>query len=105
MSYIMDLQKIADELDFDLEDVEMLIKVFLESAKESVQELKDSINSNDLERIFHSAHAIKGSASNLMLKDISNIAKFIEENAREGKDMDYTKYYKQLALLINNIEK
>jgi len=105
MSYTIDLQKIADELDFDLEDIEMLIEVFLESAKESMQELKDSIYSNDFKRIFHSAHAIKGSAANLTLKDISDIAKFIEENAREAKDIDYNKYCEQLALLIDNIEK
>ena len=105
MSYTIDLQKIADELDFDLEDVEMLIEVFLQSAKESMETLKDSIDSNELEKIFHSTHAIKGSAANLTLNDISNVAKFIEHNAREGKNIDYNKYYNQLVLLIKNIEK
>ena len=43
MSYTLDLQKIADELDFDLEDVEMLLEVFLEGANDSMNELKSAI--------------------------------------------------------------
>lgn len=105
MRYTIDLQKIADELDFDLEDVEMLIEVFLQSAKENMAKLKNAIDSNELEDIFHTAHTIKGSAANLMLNDISNVAKFIEHNARESKTIDYKQHYNQLALLIKNIQK
>jgi len=103
MSNTIDLQAIADELDFDLEDVEMLVDVFLESAKETMQELKDGIDSNELEKIFHSAHAIKGSAANLTFNEISDIAKIIEHEAREGNSIDYTESYKKLETLINDI--
>jgi len=103
MSYTINLQKIADELDFDLEDVEMLIEVFLESAVDSLKELKSAIDSNNLEMIFHSAHAIKGSAANLTLMNIANIAKFIEHNARENKDIDYNKYFNDINSEINKI--
>ena len=43
MTNNLDLQKIADELDFDLEDVEMLLEVFVESAEESLNTLDDVV--------------------------------------------------------------
>lgn len=75
MSYKVDLQKIADELEFDLEDVEMLFESFMESTEENMNVLRNAINTNDLELIFKSAHSIKGSAANLILMEISNLAK------------------------------
>ena len=104
MSYTVDLQKIADELDFDLEDIEMLMEVFLESAEESLQTLKGAIDSNDLETIYSSAHAIKGSSANLTLNEISVIAKDIESNAREKNSFDYLEYYNRLERLIHSLK-
>ncbi len=103
MDYNIDLQEIADELDFDLEDIEMLMEVFLEGAKESLESLKMAIDNNDLEQIFQSAHALKGSAANLTLMDISNLAKQIESEARAGNDMDYVNQAKILEDMISNI--
>lgn len=103
MSYSVDLQKIADELDFDLEDIEMLIEVFLESAEESLVLLKTAIQNNDLEEIFKSSHAIKGSSANLILTDISNIAKEIEKEARDGNNINYIEKYETLNNMISNI--
>jgi len=104
MRYRIDLQKIAEGLDFDLEDVEMLIEVFLESAKENLQILKVAINSGDMEATFKSAHAIKGSAANLTLNEISDIAKEIEQNARKEYTIDYQGEYKKLSSLLDDIE-
>ncbi|MDA3907904.1 MAG: Hpt domain-containing protein [Sulfurimonas sp.] len=103
MHYNIDLQKIADELDFDLEDVEMLMDVFLQGAKESLLALEEAIDQKDLEQIFRSAHAIKGSAANLLLLDISNIAKEIEHSAREKESIEYNQIFKNLKQLIQNI--
>ena len=103
MSNKLDLQKIADELEFDLEDVEMLLEVFLEGAQENLAELKNGIDSNDLEIIFRAGHAIKGSAANLTLNDISDLAKEIESNARAGESLNYQEYYEKLKSLIDSI--
>lgn len=104
MSYIIDLQKIADELEFDLEDVAMLIEVFLESVDINMQELKNAIANNDLELIFNVSHAIKGSSSNLLLTDISSIAAKLESNSRAGNNISYEQSYEELALLIDSIK-
>ena len=103
MAYNVDLQKIADGLEFDVEDVEMLIEVFLQSAEESLQSLREAIDSSNLEQIFKSAHAIKGSAANLTLTDISVLAKEIELEARAGNKIDYIERFILLKSMIDKI--
>jgi len=100
----IDLQKIADELEFDLEDVEMLIEVFIDSAEESLETLSEAIENNDYDNIFKSAHAIKGSAANLTLFEISELAKTLESEARESNGFDYKSTFNQLNLLIENLK-
>ncbi len=104
MSYSVDLQKIADELDFDLEDIEMLMEVFIEGAKESLASLKIAIDDNNYDEIFKSAHAIKGSSANLTLMNISDIAKEIESCARQSDTMDYLEKYELLNSMLNNLQ-
>lgn len=103
MSYNINLQQIADDLGFDLEDVEMLFEVFINDAKESLLNLKEAIYINDLDLIFTFAHSIKGSSANLMLTDISNIAKEIEHGAKEKKSIEYSKLFENLQTQIENI--
>ncbi|MEA1917484.1 MAG: Hpt domain-containing protein [Campylobacterota bacterium] len=101
---MLDLQKIADELDFDLEDVEMLMEVFLKSVDENLKTVQDGVESSDFDAIFESAHAIKGSASNLTLMNISDIAKDIEHNAREKVSINYEEKFLELKKLIEEIK-
>jgi len=100
----IDLQKIANELEFDVEDVAMLLEVFLDSAKNSLQALRDAIDTKNRVAIFSFAHAIKGSAANLTLNEIAELARGIEKSARESKDINYLDEYKKLKSLIANIE-
>lgn len=104
MSYTIDLQKIADELEFDLEDVEMLLEVFLENVEENLEGLKNAIDANDVESIHSFGHAIKGSAANLTLDNISEVAKEIENNARENNSFNYQDKYEILKELIDAIK-
>jgi len=104
MSTNIDLQKIAEELEFDLEDVKMLISIFLESVTKLMLNLKEAIANHNFESIHQNAHAIKGSAANLNLVDISHTAKEIELASREKSTIDYMEYYKTLEKLIHEIK-
>ena len=105
MEYSIDLQTIADKLEFDLGDVEMLIGMFIEASNDSLDQMKIAIESNDYETIAASAHAIKGSAANTMLNDIANLSETIEHNANESIQIDYITKYEELKLLVNSIIK
>jgi len=103
MKFTVDIEKIANSLDFDLEDVQMLMEVFLEGAQENMQELKIAIDTKSMDGIRRAAHAIKGSAANLTLMNIADIAKDIEENAKKSNTSDYAKKYEELKTLVENI--
>jgi len=96
----INLQAIADELEFDLEDVEMLYEVFLADATESLKALKSAVANSDYEAIFTNAHAIKGSAGNILLRDIQQAAQAMEEPARAGVDAPYQELYEKLSTLV-----
>lgn len=104
MGYKVDLEIIAQKLEFDLEDVEMIFGMFLETAAESIENIKKGIDSNDMDLVFQSAHAIKGSAANLTLEEIADLAKVIEQAARESEDINYNQKYEELKNIIENIE-
>ncbi len=103
MKYTVDLQKIANELDFDLEDIKILLEVFLNSAKNSLNKMEKAIKANNNEDIFYCAHDIKGSSLNLRLTNISNLSKEIETIAKNNENIDYQSKYENLKQIITNI--
>lgn len=101
MGFNIDLNKIALELDFDLEDVEMLMDVFLETANENLNKMEIAIENNNLDDIYKSAHSIKGSSGTLTLNNIYEISAFIEDSARSSIKIDYKSKFIELKNLIN----
>lgn len=104
MSYNVNLVEIANELGFDVEDVESILDIFLESSKDSLDTIKLGLDTNNFDIIVQSAHAIKGSSGNLRLKEISLQAKELEVL---GKDSDFAacqEKYEQISNLIANIQ-
>lgn len=100
----MNVELIAQTLGFDVEDVSMLLDMFVDNANESLEMLDTAINKSDFDTIKNAAHAIKGSASNLLLSEITTIAGEIEIAAKEKKAIDYHTKYSALKNEILSIE-
>lgn len=100
MSYKIDVDILCNKLNFDKEDVAMLLDVFVECSQESLYKLSNAIRLNDFNLIYKASHAIKGSASNLLLEEIALLAKEIEYNAKNSADFDYVQKSKELEELI-----
>jgi HPt (histidine-containing phosphotransfer) domain-containing protein len=100
----MNLQYIADSLGFELEDVVMLMDMFLENAKQSLEDLNKAIDTGDHAGIKNASHAIKGSSANLMLEDITSIASDIEELAKKESDANYLELSNILKQRISTLE-
>jgi HPt (histidine-containing phosphotransfer) domain-containing protein len=103
MRYGIDLEKKADELEFDIEEVEMLLSLFYNSSKKSLFLLKEAVGESDFDKIALYSHAIKGSSGNLMLNDIYNLSKEIEQSAKSKLDIDYMSKYMELSSMVNEI--
>jgi HPt (histidine-containing phosphotransfer) domain-containing protein len=100
----MNIEQIADILEFEIEDVEMLLDMFLTDAKESMEGISSTIESNDFEQIKNIAHGIKGSASNLLLDEISKLALEIEQLAKTKSIADYQSMFEKLENRLCIIE-
>ncbi len=100
----MNMQHIADILEFDLEDVEMLVDMFLTDAKASLENVESLIASNDFEQMKNISHGIKGSASNLMLEEIREVAVEIEDLAKTKTSANYHALFEKLEHELKTIE-
>jgi HPt (histidine-containing phosphotransfer) domain-containing protein len=102
---MLDIELLAEKLEFDLEDVQMLLNMFIENANESMMTLKDAIEQNNFKEMKNSSHAIKGSASNLMLEEITQISADMEEFAENGLDADYRSLFTNLTSELEILQK
>ena len=101
---MLDISKISQELGFEREEVMMLLDMFMQSAMQSMQELKIALESADYIGIKEHAHAIKGSAANLMLDEICNLSKEIEEAAIFKTKLDYGDRFTKLYYALKNLQ-
>ena len=84
-------------------DKNILCSIFIIDAIDSLNEMQLNIAHKDLKGIVNNVNVIKERSKTLNLVDIHNLAKKIELSLREGKDVDYHKYYTQLSALINTL--
>ena len=94
---MINIDEMAQKMDIDKEDVEMLMGMFMETANENMQALYQAIISKNFDAIRSSAHSMKGSAANLHLDNIYHLAKEIENAATFQKEVDYPFLYNQLG--------
>lgn len=82
----------------------MLIGSFLEEADPIISDIKNAIRSNDYSELRLKAHSIKGSAGNLKLNEIYEMAKEMEHAAAESKtDFDYDAYLDAISKAVETI--
>jgi len=93
---MIDMRALAETLEFDIEDVEILVELFVENAQVSLANVEDAIEANDILTIQNEAHAIKGSAANLMLVDIQNMARDMEDAAKANRKINYLSLFSQI---------
>lgn len=101
----MNMKTLAQELGFDVEDVSMLLEVFLESAKENLTKLKNAAKTNDYMVMRDTAHALKGSASNLLFNEIVMHALQIELSANNQKEIDYLMHIDEIERCLTQLDK
>lgn len=100
---MIDIENLAQTLDFDIEDVYVLIELFVENAQISLANIEDAIAAHDVETIGREAHAIKGSAANLMLVDIQDMAREMENAARENRQINFLSLFSQIEEKIDTL--
>lgn len=80
----MDLNKMADVLGLDVEDIQELLDLFVETTRVDLEELKEALKVKDAARVHSKTHSIKGASGNLGLSGFYKLAKKADDLARDG---------------------
>lgn len=83
----LDRQAALKELGISNDVYDELLQIFIEQTESALQTLNQSITLKDFGQIARAAHLIKGSAANLRIEEIRNLAENIDVQARETKDI------------------
>ncbi len=78
-----DLKHIAKELGFAPDDVKMIVSVLFEDAEKSMQEIEKMYEKKAWKQIAYEVHSIKGSAANMKLTELSQLALQLEQSAQD----------------------
>jgi HPt (histidine-containing phosphotransfer) domain-containing protein len=100
---MLDIDKLANELGFEAEDIQMLVTMFVESANQSLANIEGALQSGDFQTLSSEAHSIKGSAANLKLDSISKLALIIEQASKNDLECDYKAVISKLSSEIEKI--
>ncbi len=103
----MNFEELAGKLGLDQEEYMELIELFVETGFSDLDQLQSAIEERDGESAGNAAHSVKGAASNLGLIEISEIAKEIEEKARdelfEGTEKSAQALKEKMEMMANII--
>ena len=80
----MNINAIADNLGLEIEDIKELLDLYVKTTSAELKELKAALASNNAEKVHKNSHSIKGSSGNLGLTDLFELARKIDDRAREN---------------------
>jgi len=84
----LDHEVMAKDIGLKVKHMPMLIASFLEESAPILKKLQAAAESKDYEAIRAEAHSIKGSAGNLRLNELADMAKELE-HAGDKSDVDF----------------
>lgn len=80
------IDEICENLDLDIETSQMLLDDFMDNWNIFKKELEMALEDKNIDKIREVAHSIKGASGSLMLNEVYEICKTLEEKAR-GKNI------------------
>ena len=81
-----DLEAIANELGFGLDDVKLIVSVFANDTVDALTKIEAMYEDKAWGEIKNEAHAIKGSAGNMKLTPLYTLGKSLEDAALAGDE-------------------
>ena len=80
----MPFNELAARLGLEEDEFVELVRLFIQTCTSDTQKLLEAIEQENIEESVKSAHTIKGSSGNMGFTEIYEVAKNVEQNAREG---------------------
>ena len=101
----VDTKEIASVLGISEAHIPLLVGSFLDESKSILENLSAGVAAQDFSEITLHGHSIKGSAANLRLNDIAELAKSIEMAGKaEDSSFDFEGSSQRLKAMIEDLE-
>ena len=81
----MNVSKLAEELGLEEEEYLELVQLFVETGISDMDRIQTAIDKGNAEGVAMASHSLKGAAGNLGFTDLFELAKKINDEAREGR--------------------
>lgn len=78
----MEFKELAENLGLDEDEFLELVDLYLETCSTDIVKLESAVHQSNIQRVVELSHSLKGSSGNLGFMDIFEVAKGIEERAR-----------------------
>ena len=101
-SYISSIQ---ENLKLNKDILNRLIKVYLSTVKEDLNNMEQAIKEEDFEKIRQYSHKIKGSSLNLRIEEIAKLAEEMEEASKKEVKIFYKDKLEEIRKIISEMEK
>ena len=93
----VDYKVLQEELQLGIEQLKVLLKIYVKKMDEILPKLSNAISQQDFEQIKKFSHNIKGSSANFRFAQMQRVAKVIEDSASEGDvDFDFAEAFELL---------
>lgn len=99
----MDLGKLADRLDLDIQEYLELLELFFKTGAADLKRLRTAAEEGNVEETIHASHSLKGASGNLGIMALHVKAKQIEEDARNGQMDGMEKAVQSLNMEFNEL--
>lgn len=80
----MEIERLAENLGLDVEDINELMELYVKTTSSDLEGLRAAISAGDAEEVSMRAHSIKGASGNLGLNEMYELAKEIDDRARQN---------------------
>jgi len=81
---MMNCKALAQRLGLEEEEYLELLELFVETTGSNLAKLQGGLDARDSRQVLEAAHTIKGASANLGLAAIAEVAKAVEEKARQN---------------------
>jgi len=99
----MNFKQLAENLGLEEDEYMELIELFIETGRSDLEKLRSAMEEGNGEEAANVAHSLKGAAGSLELMEISEIAKEIEEKARNNRLEEIAKSAQAIKKKIEEI--
>ena len=91
----MNIRELAENIGLEEEEYLELVELFVETGMSDMDKLQSDIDEGNAEEVARASHSLKGAAVNLGFIELFEVAKKINDEAREGR-LDRTSDYAQV---------